>query len=46
MKRGAFSVKQRHASEWRLTEFPSDISKDMATKDLLMWTPDKTKHGT
>src|SRR5436190_484681 len=22
-KRGAFSLKQRHATEWRLTEFPS-----------------------
>jgi hypothetical protein len=43
MKRGAFTLKLRHASEWRLTEFPSDISKDMATKDFMTWTPDKNK---
>lgn len=42
-KRGAFSLKKRHASEWRLTEFPSDISKDLATKDFMTWTPDKNK---
>ena len=42
-KRGAFSLKQRHASEWRLTEFPSDISTDMATKDFMTWTPEKNK---
>jgi hypothetical protein len=43
MKKGAFSLKQRHASEWRLTEFPSDVSKDLATKDFMTWTPDKSK---
>jgi DNA-binding transcriptional regulator YhcF (GntR family) len=43
MKRGGFSLKQRHASEWRLTEFSSDISKDIATKDFMTWTPEKNK---
>jgi hypothetical protein len=43
MKRGAFSLKKRHASEWRLTEFASDISKDMPTKDFMTWAPDKNK---
>jgi hypothetical protein len=42
-KRGAFTLKQRHASEWRLTEFASDVSKDIATKDFMTWTPDKNK---
>jgi hypothetical protein len=42
-KRGAFNIKVRHASEWRLTEFPSDISKDIATKDFMTWTPEKNK---
>jgi hypothetical protein len=42
-KRGAFSLKKRHASEWRLTEFASDISRDIATKDFMTWTPDKNK---
>jgi len=37
MKRGAFSMKVRHASEWRLTEFPSDITGEMATKDFVHW---------
>ena len=43
MKRGAFTLKQRHASEWRLTEFASDVSRDMPTKDFMTWTPDKNK---
>jgi hypothetical protein len=42
-KRGAFSLKRPHASEWRLTEFPSDVSKDMATKDFMTWTPEINK---
>jgi len=42
-KKGAFSLKLRHATEWRLTEFPSDISTDLATKDFMHWTPDKNK---
>ena len=42
-KRGAFSLKTRHASEWRLTEFGCDISKAWATKDFMTWTPDKNK---
>jgi hypothetical protein len=43
MKRGAFSLKKRHATEWRLTEFASDVSTDLATKDFMTWTPDKNK---
>lgn len=42
-KRGTFNLKLRHASEWRLTEFASDVSKDIATKDFMQWTPDKNK---
>ena len=40
-KRGAFSLKARHASEWRLTEFASDIGSDFATKEFVHWRPDK-----
>ena len=43
MKRGAFSLKQRHASEWRLTEHACDVSNNMATKDFMRWTFNKNK---
>jgi DNA-binding transcriptional regulator YhcF (GntR family) len=36
-KRGAFSLKCRHATEWRLTEFRDDVTGDMATKDFARW---------
>jgi hypothetical protein len=40
-KRGAFNVKVRHASEWRLTQY--GCNNDLATKDFMTWTPDKNK---
>jgi DNA-binding transcriptional MocR family regulator len=44
-KRGAFSLKARHSTEWRLTEFASDISSDFATKDFVHWRPEsKTRY--
>jgi hypothetical protein len=42
-KRGAFSLKQRHASEWRLTEYQCDLTHSLPTKDFMRWTPDKNK---
>lgn len=36
-KHGAFSVKLRHASEWRLTEFVSDVTGELPTKDFTRW---------
>ena len=39
-KRGAFSLKARHATEWRLTEFASDIGSDFATKEFVRWRPE------
>jgi len=36
--KGAFSFKKRHATEWRLTEFPGDVpghSLGVATKDFM-----------
>jgi len=39
-KRGAFSLKARHATEWRLTEFASDIGSDFATKEFARWRPE------
>jgi transposase len=42
-KRGAFSLKQRHATEWRLTAYPCETTNGLATKDFMSWTPDKNK---
>ena len=46
VQRGAFSLKKRHATEWRLTEFPSDIDDSLATKDFTRWTPANSKFST
>jgi DNA-binding transcriptional regulator YhcF (GntR family) len=35
---GAFSRKNRHATEWRLTEFDCDKTGDLATKDFTRWS--------
>lgn len=39
MRKGAFSLKLRHATEWRLTEFPCDVKGTPATKDFMRWQP-------
>jgi HTH domain len=36
-KHGAFSLKLRHATEWRLTEFGDDVTGKIATKDFANW---------
>jgi|tagenome__1003787_1003787.scaffolds.fasta_scaffold20317397_2 hypothetical protein len=46
VKRGAFSLKKRHATEWRLTEFSSDVDGDLATKDFARWVPKNSEAGT
>lgn len=39
-KRGAFSLKTtKDASEWRLTEYDSDVPVAHATKDFMRWRP-------
>jgi hypothetical protein len=40
-KPGAFSLKTRHATEWRLTEFPCDVTGQSATKDFMRWSLQK-----
>lgn len=40
MKIGAFSLKVRHATEWRLTEFPCDVTHALASKDFMRWSPE------
>ena len=42
-KKGAFRALLRIATEWRLTEFPDDLTGQMATKDFSRWT---TKNKT
>jgi hypothetical protein len=37
---GAFSWKQRHSTEWRLTEFPCDVTKELASKEFARWSPE------
>jgi DNA-binding transcriptional MocR family regulator len=46
MQRGAFSWKKRHATEWRLTEFASDVDGGLATKDFARWFASKSEVGT
>jgi DNA-binding transcriptional regulator YhcF (GntR family) len=41
--KGAFSRKLKHATEWRLTEFPCDITHDLATKEFARWSPEIQK---
>lgn len=41
-KRGAFSLKCRHAAEWRLTEFGDDATGALATKDFARWQKQNT----
>jgi hypothetical protein len=40
MMKGAFSLKTRHATEWRLTEFPCDVTHALVgSKEFMRWTP-------
>lgn len=39
-KRGAFSLKLKHATEWRLTDHPCDLTGRPATKDYMKWSPE------
>lgn len=41
-KQGAFSVKVRQATEWRLTEFGCDVTGQLATKDFTRWEKQNT----
>lgn len=46
MQRGAFSLKKRHATEWRLTEYPSDLDGSFATRDYVHWPREDAEAGT
>ena len=38
--KGAFSVKVKLATTWRLTEFPCDVEHKPATKEFTKWSPE------
>lgn len=51
--KGAFSLKVRHSTEWRLTEFGCDLTGALPTKEFARWSPENQKsvpltnpHGT
>ncbi len=43
-KRGGFTVKLKHATEWRLTEFYCDVKQQAATKDFMRWKPEEIQN--
>jgi hypothetical protein len=43
VRKGAFNLKLKHATEWRLTQFNCDVTTAVATKDFMTWTPEKNK---
>ena len=42
VEKGAFNMKHRHATTWRLTEFPCDVTGELATKDFMRWQNQNT----
>ena len=44
--KGAFSLKKRHATEWRLTEFPCDVTHMLSTRDFMRWQPGQKIQNT
>jgi hypothetical protein len=40
-KRSAFSLKTKTATEWRLTEFPCDITNAISSREFMRWSPEK-----
>lgn len=37
MKLGSFNLKKKNATEWRLTEFPCDVTGALPTRDFERW---------
>lgn len=40
-KLSGFNVKNRAATEWRLTEYNCDVTGELATKNFTKWTPEE-----
>ena len=45
MARGAFNVKLKLATEWRLTEFNCDVTGALPTKEFAKWSRKNLEHG-
>jgi hypothetical protein len=43
MTKGGFNRKSRHASEWRLTFWPCNVTGELSSKRFMNWG--KTEHG-
>ncbi|MBN9552479.1 MAG: hypothetical protein J0H31_27400 [Alphaproteobacteria bacterium] len=41
VKKGAFNVKHKVASEWLLTEYNCDVTGELARKDFSRWRPEE-----
>lgn len=35
--KGSFGYKKKHATEWRLTEFPCDVTHALPSKEFVRW---------
>jgi hypothetical protein len=47
MTKGAFSRKERHATEWRLTEYMCDVTGTIPSKEFTRWQlPQNLEHST
>lgn len=44
-KPSAFHIKNRTATEWRLTEYRCDVSGDLPSKDFMRWAPTKKEQS-
>lgn len=42
---GGFSMKVRHAAEWRLAQYRCDRTGQLPSKAFLKWTPETAEHG-
>lgn len=41
-KPSGFNVKNRAATEWRLTEYKCDVTGELPTKEFARWSPEKS----
>jgi DNA-binding transcriptional regulator YhcF (GntR family) len=37
VRRGSFGYKKRHASEWRITSKPCDVTGELSSKQFMRW---------
>lgn len=40
MRASGFNMKNRAATEWRLTEYPCNVTGELPTKDFVRWSPE------